>query len=400
MGSVNIRGGKLYLDFRYRGQRCREQSNLEHTPANKKRLTKLLERIEAEIKINRFNYEAYFPSSAKVELFKKIDEEERLRRIGPQMVFEAFAQVWFDEKSVEWRETQIDNIRGILDTHLLPEFGKLSVNMISKTDIMSFRAMLASKTKKNGDKLSQSRINHIMSPLGAVLNEAAQRFGFDSPWQNIKALKVPKTDIKPFNLREVQKFLALVRADFKNYFTVRFFTGLRTGEIDGLQWKYVDFERRQILVRQSWVKGKLQEVKTSSSYRAVDMCDLVYEALLAQMKVTKPFSKFVFCTDKGTPLNHRNVTNRVWYPTLALLGLEKRNPYQTRHTTASLWLAAGESPEWIAKQMGHSNTSMLFKVYSRFVPNATRQDGSAFERLLKQAVKQKQQEETAEAETC
>ncbi|MFQ3191126.1 MAG: integrase [Paraglaciecola sp.] len=77
-------------------------------------------------------------------------------------------------------------------------------------------------------------------------------------------------------------------------------------------------------------------------------------------------------------------TKRVWYPLLARLGIEKRRPYQSRHTTATLWLAAGESPEWIAKQMGHASTEMLFKVYSRFVPNLTRKDGSAFEKLLQQ----------------
>lgn len=53
-----------------------------------------------------------------------------------------------------------------------------------------------------------------------------------------------------------------------------------------------------------------------------------------------------------------------------------------RHTGATLWLASGEAPEWIARQMGHANTEMLFKVYSRYVPNLTRQDGSAMERLL------------------
>jgi integrase len=55
-----------------------------------------------------------------------------------------------------------------------------------------------------------------------------------------------------------------------------------------------------------------------------------------------------------------------------------------RHTAATLWLAAGESPEWIARQLGHTSTEMLFKRYSRFVPNATRQDGSAFESLIDQ----------------
>ena len=55
-----------------------------------------------------------------------------------------------------------------------------------------------------------------------------------------------------------------------------------------------------------------------------------------------------------------------------------------RHTAATLWLAAGESPEWIARQMGHTTTEMLFRVYSRYVPNLTRQDGSAFDLLLQQ----------------
>ena len=67
---------------------------------------------------------------------------------------------------------------------------------------------------------------------------------------------------------------------------------------------------------------------------------------------------------------------------LQRLNLKYRNPYQTRHTFATLLLAAGESPEWIAQQMGHSTTTMLFRVYSRYVPNLTRQDGSAFDRYI------------------
>ena len=45
-------------------------------------------------------------------------------------------------------------------------------------------------------------------------------------------------------------------------------------------------------------------------------------------------------------------------------------------------LASGENPEWIARLMGHTNTQMLFTVYSRFVPNLTRQDGLAFTGLV------------------
>jgi integrase len=53
-----------------------------------------------------------------------------------------------------------------------------------------------------------------------------------------------------------------------------------------------------------------------------------------------------------------------------------------RHTAATLWLASGEAPEWIARQMGHTNTQLLFTTYSRYVKNMTRQDGSAIDRLL------------------
>lgn len=180
------------------------------------------------------------------------------------------------------------------------------------------------------------------------------------------------------------RIIDTVREDYKNYYIVRFFTGMRTGEIDGLQWKYVDFERRQILVRETVVAGEVEYTKTDSSQRAIQMSEQVYQALKRQYKATSLVSKFVFCNLKGLPLDHNNVTKRIWYPLLARLKLEKRRPYQSRHTAATLWLAAGEAPEWIAMQMGHSNTEMLFKVYSRFVPNLTRRDGSAFERLLEQ----------------
>jgi integrase len=57
-----------------------------------------------------------------------------------------------------------------------------------------------------------------------------------------------------------------------------------------------------------------------------------------------------------------------------------------RHTCATLWLAAGENPQWIARQLGHTTTEMLFRTYSRYVPNLTRTDGSAFDRLVTSAV--------------
>jgi integrase len=221
-----------------------------------------------------------------------------------------------------------------------------------------------------------------MTPLRMIFDEATERFEFNTPFRNIKPLKVQSTDVEPLSLEEVQLILAKVRPDFRDYFLIRCFTGMRTGEVDGLQWKYVDINQRQILIRETVVQGKVSSTKNLGSKRIIEMSAPVIEAFKRLKENALPNAKFVFTNKVGKPLEHRNVTQRVWYPLLDKLGLNRRNPYQTRHTAATLWLAAGESPEWIARQMGHSTTRMLFTIYSRYVPNLTRQDGSAIDRLL------------------
>ena len=221
-----------------------------------------------------------------------------------------------------------------------------------------------------------------MTPLRMIFDEATERFEFNTPFRNIKPLKVQTTDVEPLSLEEVQLILAKVRPDFRDYFLIRFFTGMRTGEVDGLQWKYVDINQRQILIRETVVQGKVSSTKNMGSKRIIEMSAPVIEAFKRLKEDAPSNAKFVFTNKVGKPLEHRNVTQRVWYPLLDKLNLNRRNPYQTRHTAATLWLAAGESPEWIARQMGHSTTRMLFTIYSRYVPNLTRQDGSAIDRLL------------------
>ena len=386
MGTINAKEGTgtLFFDFRFRGKRCKEYTKLKDGPANRKKLKKILERIEAEITLGTFTYGEYFPNSKRAAEFARDLERVEVVQSGLPC-FRDFGESWFGQMKVEWRDSYANTVRITLDKYLLPEFGDRPLTAITKDDLLNFRADIASRKGRKGNTLSPERINHIMTPLRMILNEAAQRYSFTSPYQSIKSLKVPKTDVQPFTLAEVKQILDTVRPDFKPYYTTRFFTGMRTGEIDGLQWKYVDFDRREIHVAENWVNGSLGETKTEGSNRIIHMSEIVYYALKEQEKATGD-EQFVFCNSKGSPLSHNNVTKRVWYPLLRLLGLAKRRPYQTRHTAATLWLAAGENPEWIARQMGHTTTEMLFRVYSRYVPNLTRRDGSAFEALLNQTM--------------
>ncbi|MCM8920626.1 MAG: site-specific integrase [Candidatus Thiodiazotropha sp.] len=397
MGSIRAvkASGKLFFDFRYQNRRCREYTNLSETKVNRARLEKILKKIENEIEDGSFNYIHYFPNSRnlkyftdgvnqRVQSFNYMEEGKRVSSPSEHdtPTFSGFSDTWVSENEIGWRRSHHKTQMDIISGHLKPVFGDKAVSRITKAEILAFRASLAKVPGRKGNGLSPKRINAIMGPLRQILNEAADRYEFNTPYRNIKPLKVPKSDVEPFTLEEVSRLLATVRADFCNYYTVRFFTGMRTGEIDGLKWQYIDFDKRLILIRETIVSGREDYTKTDGSQREIQMSQVVFDALKAQEQATCELSKFVFCTKNGEPLDHNNVTKRVWYPLLSHLGLMKRRPYQSRHTAATLWLAAGENPEWIACQMGHTSTEMLFRVYSRFVPNLTRQDGSAFERLL------------------
>ncbi len=386
MGSIRVRkeSGQLMFDFRYQGLRCRELTTLPDTNENRKKMEKVLKRIEAEITLGTFDYANYFTNSPMAQKLRTTDPDEAEPAgltPGNSPLFEKFCWEWYEENTVRWKNSYRKTTKTNLNKHLIQVFGKKEVSCITKADILKFRSSLAKV--ENGKKgLSPDRINHILTTMRMILAEAADRYDFTTQFNGIKQLRVSKSDVDPFSFEQVRIFLDNVRADFRSYYIVRFYTGMRTAEIDGLKWEYVDFEHRQILVRETVVDGKVDTTKTPESVRSIVMSSLVYQALKEQHDVSGRMGKFVFCTRTGAPLQHRNITRRIWYPTLRLLGLKPRRPYQTRHTAATLWLASGENPEWIARQMGHVNTRMLFTVYSRFVPNLTRRDGSAFELFL------------------
>lgn len=394
MGNIRARDGKLFFDFTYEGIRCREQTVLIDNRLNRSKLTSILNTIEAEIRLNRFVFKSYFPSSSRCSQFSEYDirvQQHLADNVEPLTVnimtniptFEEFVGEWVVENKIQWKKSHYKNIKMIIESYLIPVFGNIRLNEITRPSLIKFRASIAD-SRRTGvtEKLSNDWINHVMTPLRGILNEAALRFDFPTPFINIKPLKIDRTAIEPFSLSEVQYFLENIRDDFRNYYTVRFFTAMRTAEIDGLKWQFVNLERCEILIQETLVDGNVETPKTSASYRSIQLSQPVVDALKRQRKVTGN-KTYVFCNASGNPLEHRNVTKRIWYPALDEMRIKRRRPYQTRHTCATLWLAAGENPEWIAKQMGHSTTKMLFEVYSRYVPNATRQDGSAFDRLIK-----------------
>lgn len=384
--------GTLYLDFSYRGVRCREQTTLLDTAANRRRVQALMNRIQKEIKQGSFDYAVTFPESSKAAQFTA---QSALSGRQPGSghpptsqapvtpSFAEFSVTWRQEMAPQWRLKHRDSVDIIFDAHLLTAFGDQALSAITKADVLTFRAHLAKLPGRGNETLAPATINKIVGILRQCLAEASDRFALPDVFKGIRRLKTGRPQVQPFSLKEVQTIRSSIRADYCDYITARFFTGMRTGEINGLKWKQVDFDKGLILVRETFSGGVVEEnAKTDMSLRDIPMLPIVREALESQWENRHPDSEYVFCSRNGLPIDAHNFANRVWYPLLRFLGFEKRRPYQTRHTAATLMLASGENPEWIAYVMGHANTQMLFTVYSRYVPNLTRQDGRAITGLL------------------
>ncbi len=108
--------------------------------------------------------------------------------------------------------------------------------------------------------------------------------------------------------------------------------------------------------------------KTDGALRTVALPDVAL-GILAAMPRPLAGSELVFKAPKGGPINLRNFRRRAWYKALADAGVERRPPYQCRHTFATLALAAGADVYWVSRQLGHTDIGTTLKHYTRFVPD-------------------------------
>jgi len=218
MGSIRVRGsGNLQIDFRYMGARCREQTALPDTPANRKTLAKLLLKIEAEILLGTFVYSNYFPNSKMVARFEK--QQQRLlagNRATKLPTFAEFANIWLDEMQVSWRVSYEKTMRLIIQNRLIPYFGAMEVDHITKAGLIQFRATLGKVRRENGEQISAGYINRHLKVIQMILCEAADRYQFTAPVR-LKPLKMKKSDVDPFTLDEVERFLMQVPVAFVDY---------------------------------------------------------------------------------------------------------------------------------------------------------------------------------------
>ncbi len=383
-------GRSLQLDLFVQGRRLRKHTGLPDTAANRGRLAPVVARIEAARTLGLLDAEGHrlgqllAEAGAAVPVRRGGVAAAKCEVIGPAYSLRASAADWLARSAPRWRLSTAQAMRDVVSAHLLPRLGERDVRALTHDDLLDLRAALSRGF--DGIRARGPRtVNKVMSVLAAILADAARRFDFVSPAADLRPLRVRRTEVLPFAPAEVQALLRAAPPEYGHYLAVRFFSGLRSAEVNGLKWCHVDFDAGLILVRETFARGRVDQVKSEASRREVQMSSVLRKALRAQEALTRDRGEYVFCNRDGRPIDARNFARRVWYPLLHQLGLQPRRPYQTRHTCATLWLAAGENPEWIARQLGHADTQLLFQTYSRYIPNLTRQDGSAFERLLERS---------------
>ena len=382
---------KLWVDFHYLGERVRESSGFDDNSENRVHLWKMLDLIVTEIDNGIFEFGKRSPHSKRLEHFTRL-EGRTFRKEPTDILFKDYVEKWWAEMRPGMSDSQARDYTSILKTHLLPYFGELTFGEFRPVLMKKFLSHLHAKTTSKGKPLSPKRIHNTMIPLRVIVKDACGEYGWGDlpePFAGLKLPKVKRIRIHPFTLSEWAILMEFIPAWYRPYFQLAVQTGLRPSEQVALKWGAVD--DRFIHIELSRVRNQEKsDLKTSESNRRIEIRPSLRKILAEQKTQTAKYqSPYVFINTKGRPVNQVTL-HGLWVTAMKKSGLPFRRLYETRHTFASWALAAGESPECVARTMGHVNTSMIYKTYGRYIPNLTRKDGSALEGLLAGAKNEQQ----------
>lgn len=352
---VMKRGDSVQITFAYHGQRIRETIRVGKDPTKTimKELADKRHNIIYQIKIGTFNYAEHFPESKNVFKFSK--------NKGGLITVKQSLNAWLKKKQ---RRCQYSTIRGynsIVGHHLIPSFGHLTLDQLTTSDLYEWLDTL---------KISNKRINNILSPLRQTFRDAYCDGLIDTnPMDRFESLSITHREADPFSPEEIQLILDQLDGQCRNLIKFAFWTGLRTSELIALKWEHVNLTTGRAHIRSAIVYGREKQTKTRSGMRDLILQPEAIRAIKSQHEFTQKHGEFVF----HDPLHNRRwkddqcIRKRVWKPALQSAKIEYRNPYQTRHTFASMMLSKGMNPMQVAQQMGHKDWGMIRMIYGRWI---------------------------------
>src|SRR5258708_581350 len=268
--------------------------------------------------------------------------------------------------------------RAILNRYLLPKIGHIQLQMLAPQHIQTLYA------EKVHDGLSPMTINMIHGVLHKALDNAVQtNLLARNICDVVRPPRITKYEIQPLTTEQAQKLLETARGHFiAPLLTLALTTGMRRGELLGLHWQDIDFEKKSLQVRRSVDRiagyGFVEsEPKTTRGRRKVTLPHFVIDILKQhrahQLEVRLKAGAawrdrgLVFCNAQGGFLDPHRLLH-LFQQLLKDAGLPKMRFHDLRHSAASILLSAGVPAKVVQELLGHSQIGMTLGTYSHVLP--------------------------------
>jgi len=299
-----------------------------------------------------------------------------------------------------------------VEHHPAPAFGEKRLGALTRNDIEGYLVVKMSsprkgrapaKTSTQGDKhttpplplpLAPRTVAHHLTVLKAILSDAVDHGHLaTSPAAKVKApARRDRDDALQFlQPDEIARLLDVAEQPWRTLYLLAVHTGLRRGELLGLRWSDLDLRAGRLAVRRSRSRVpdgqggcdvKDSPLKTRHSRRTVDLSPAVVEALLVFPAGDDPERDYVLRSRTGGgPIDPHNV-DRAWKRHLMAARLADRPFHSTRHTHASLLIAAGVHPKAIQARLGHASITTTLNTYGHLMPFAFDGVGDRLDALL------------------
>ena len=352
MGGVNIRPNSIRVTFTLDGKQQHRTLILNGKPmpptsANLKYAERLVAEIKEKIRLSTFSMAEYFPAAgdggkltvgAQLDTWLKGQRIEESTRAG----YESCAKFW--------------KITGL---------GDKALRALRTSDILT---ALATRPDLSGKTVN----NYVQVLREAVELAVTDKILVDNPVIKVPHAKHQKEPPDPFSREEMEKVLVSLAdkhpGQVSNFTEFWFWTGMRTSEIFGLRWDNVDLASGLVVVREAVVRGVQKDRTKTNVERTVNLNSRALVAIQRQREHTQVAGEHVFTDPRYRTawVDERAYRRSFWTPTLKILGVRYRRPYNMRHTYATVMLMAGMNPAFCAKQLGHS-VEMFHKTYAKWL---------------------------------
>jgi integrase len=325
-----------------------------------------------DIRINHTRYRKRSPENSKAGaqayesvVRHKLARGESIEPVSaPESVptFEEFAWKWFEDyvlpnnKFLEQRSKKY-----ILSASLIPFFGKMNVGQITSHDIERYKAHLVKDGVKN------KTIKNRLTVLNKLLSTAWEWLEIKQSQPKVKWPKCVSCRTDFLSFEECTSLLSHVDGVLGDMILTTIRTGMRAGEITGLQWSAIDWHNRILTVRHSRCdRQKAIGPTKSNRERHVPMDTDVYELLFKRMKSTG----YVFTDARNDPFDTSRI-NKELEKKCKEVGLRRITWHVLRHTFASHLAMRGAPITVVQQLLGHSSITTTMR-YSHVAPSTLR----------------------------